>query len=188
MAELHAVSALRNKRAELAGMVSQLEQQLARQRTNLAHLDATMRLFDPDIRPQEIRAKQQRTRSAWFRQCTHTYGRERHARIDVQSGSLALRSGRKGRGHPIGHRAWAPYRAQVDSPQDPTTATADGAENDHTIGVRGLSPPALNRGMHSCSYPSGGSSRVWLHRLSRTTVGLSLPVGTDGCWRGNIRM
>jgi hypothetical protein len=27
-----------------------------------------MRLFDPDIRPQEIRAKQQRTRSAWFRQ------------------------------------------------------------------------------------------------------------------------
>jgi hypothetical protein len=67
MAELHVVSALRNKRAELAGMVGQLEQQLARQRTNLAHLDATMRLFDPDIRPQEIRAKQQRARSAWFR-------------------------------------------------------------------------------------------------------------------------
>jgi hypothetical protein len=57
MAELHVVSALRNKRAELAGMVGQLEQQLARQRTSLAHLDATMRLFDPDIRPQEIRAK-----------------------------------------------------------------------------------------------------------------------------------
>src|SRR3984885_14809328 len=68
MAELHVVSALRNKRAELAGMVGQFEQQLARQRTNLAHLDATMRLFDPDIRPQEIRAKQQRARSAWFRQ------------------------------------------------------------------------------------------------------------------------
>jgi hypothetical protein len=68
MAELHVVSALRNKRAELAGMVGQLEQQLARQRTNLAHLDATMRLFDPEIRPQEIRAKQQRARSAWFRQ------------------------------------------------------------------------------------------------------------------------
>jgi capsule polysaccharide export protein KpsE/RkpR len=53
-----------NKRAELAGIVGQLEQQLARQRTNLAHLDATMRLFDPDIRPQEIRAKEQRIRSA----------------------------------------------------------------------------------------------------------------------------
>src|ERR1700742_3832712 len=53
---------------ELAGMVGQLEQQLTRQRTNLAHLDATMRLFDPEIRPQEIRAKQRRARSAWFRQ------------------------------------------------------------------------------------------------------------------------
>jgi hypothetical protein len=68
MTELHVVSALRNKRAEFAGMVGQLEQQLARQRTNLAHLDATMRLFDPDIRPQEIRAKQQRARRAWFHQ------------------------------------------------------------------------------------------------------------------------
>src|ERR1700733_5638750 len=68
MAELHVVSALRNKRAELAGVVGQIEQQLTRQRTNLAHLDATMRLFDPDIRPQEIRAKRQRARSAWFRQ------------------------------------------------------------------------------------------------------------------------
>ena len=68
MAEAHVVSALRNKRAELAGMVGQLEQQLTRQRTNLAHLDATMRLFDPEIRPQEIRPKQQRARSAWFRQ------------------------------------------------------------------------------------------------------------------------
>jgi hypothetical protein len=68
MAELHVVSALRNKRAELAGTVRQLEQQLAQQVENLAHLDATMRLFDPDIRPQEIRPKQQRARSAWFHQ------------------------------------------------------------------------------------------------------------------------
>src|ERR1700752_2108985 len=67
MAELHVVSALRSKRAELAGMVSQLEQQLVRQRTNLSHLDATMRLFDPDTRPQGVRPRQQRARSAWFR-------------------------------------------------------------------------------------------------------------------------
>ena len=51
MAELHVVRALRNKRAELAGMVSQLEQQLARQRTNLAHLDATMQLWRWCTRP-----------------------------------------------------------------------------------------------------------------------------------------
>ena len=67
MGEPHVISALSNKRAELAGIVNQLERQLGQQQANLAHLDATMRLFDPDIRPNRIRAKQQRTRSAWFR-------------------------------------------------------------------------------------------------------------------------
>ena len=67
MAELHVIGALRNKRAELAGMLRQLEQQLVQQRANLAHLDATMRLFDPDIRPKDIRPKQPRVRNVWFR-------------------------------------------------------------------------------------------------------------------------
>jgi hypothetical protein len=67
MAELHVISALRNKRAELAGVLRQLEQQLVQQRANLAHLDATLRLFDPDIRPNDIRPKQPRERNAWFR-------------------------------------------------------------------------------------------------------------------------
>jgi hypothetical protein len=67
MAERHVIGALRNKRAELAGVLRQLEQQLVQQRANLAHVDATMRLFDPDIRPNAIRPKQQRARNAWFR-------------------------------------------------------------------------------------------------------------------------
>ena len=67
MSEPHVISALSNKRAELAGIVNQLERQLGQQQANLAHLDATMRLFDPDIRPNTIRPKQQRARSAWFR-------------------------------------------------------------------------------------------------------------------------
>ena len=67
MAETHVIGALRNKRAELAGMLRQLEQQLAQQRANLAHVDATMRLFDPDIRPKDIRPKQPWARNAWFR-------------------------------------------------------------------------------------------------------------------------
>jgi hypothetical protein len=67
MAEPHVIGTLRNKRAELAGMLRQFEQQLVRQRANLAHLDATMRLFDPDIRPKDIRPKQPRERNAWFR-------------------------------------------------------------------------------------------------------------------------
>ena len=67
MAELHVIGALRNKRAELAGTLRQLEQQLGQQRANLAHVDATMQLFDPDIRPKDIRPKQQRARNVWFR-------------------------------------------------------------------------------------------------------------------------
>ena len=67
MGEPHVISSLSNKRAELAGIVSQLERQLGQQQANLAHLDATMRLFDPDIRPNTIRPKQQRARRAWFR-------------------------------------------------------------------------------------------------------------------------
>ena len=67
MAEPHVIGALRNKRAELAGMLRQLEQQLAQQRANLAHVDATMRLFDPDMRPKDMHPKQPRTRNAWFR-------------------------------------------------------------------------------------------------------------------------
>jgi hypothetical protein len=48
-------------------MLRQLEQQLMQQRANLAHLDATMRLFDPEIRPNGIRPKQPRARNVWFR-------------------------------------------------------------------------------------------------------------------------
>ena len=67
MAEPHVINALSNKRAELAGIVSQLERQLAQQQANLAHLDATMRLFDANIRPDKIRPRQPRARSVWFR-------------------------------------------------------------------------------------------------------------------------
>jgi hypothetical protein len=41
MAELHVIGALRNKRAELGGVVSQLEKPLVHERANLTHLDAT---------------------------------------------------------------------------------------------------------------------------------------------------
>jgi hypothetical protein len=60
MAELHVMHALRNKRAELAGTMILLEQQLLRQRVALTHLDATMWLFDPSIQPSEIDPKQRR--------------------------------------------------------------------------------------------------------------------------------
>ena len=45
MAESHVVSALVNKRAEIAGMITRTEQQLGQFRADLVHLDATIRLF-----------------------------------------------------------------------------------------------------------------------------------------------
>jgi hypothetical protein len=94
MAEPHVIGALRNKRAELAGMLRQLEQQLEQQRANLAHVDATMRLFDPDIRPKDIRPKQPRARNAWFRpgECLRLiYDELREAAQPVTTRELAER-------------------------------------------------------------------------------------------------
>src|ERR1700688_4254572 len=94
MAEPHVIGALRNKRAELAGTLRQLEQQLARQRADLAHLDATMRLFDPNIRPKDIRPRQRRTHNAWFRrgECLRLiYDELREAAEPVTTRELAER-------------------------------------------------------------------------------------------------
>ena len=67
MTELHVMDALREKRSELSGIVSRLEQQLAQHRDSLAHLDATMRLFDPDMLLQDTNPASQRERVSWFR-------------------------------------------------------------------------------------------------------------------------
>jgi hypothetical protein len=94
MAETHVIGALRNKRAELAGALRQLEQQLVQQRANLAHVDATMRLFDPEIRPMDIRPKQPRQRNAWFRpgECLRLiYDELREATQPVTTRELAER-------------------------------------------------------------------------------------------------
>ena len=66
MAEPHVMDALREKRSELSGIVSHLEQQIVRHRASLVHLDAAMRLFDPDLAPAAISSRSQRPRSAWF--------------------------------------------------------------------------------------------------------------------------
>ena len=66
MAELRVMDALREKRSELSGVVSRLEQQLAQHRGSLAHLDATMRLFDPDMLSQDAGPVPQRGRVSWF--------------------------------------------------------------------------------------------------------------------------
>ncbi len=94
MSEPHVIGALRKKRSELGGVVNQLEQLLVKHRADLAHLDATMLLFDPDIRPQEILPRQQRARSVWFRpgECLRLiYDELRDAMQPVTTRELAIR-------------------------------------------------------------------------------------------------
>ena len=67
MAELHVMGALREKRSELVGLMSRLEQQVAQHRGSLMHLEATMRLFDPDLLSQDTDLVPQRERVSWFR-------------------------------------------------------------------------------------------------------------------------
>jgi len=51
------VSALRSKRAELAGQIDALQDQLREAMIQIDHVDCTIRLFDPDIDLDEIRPK-----------------------------------------------------------------------------------------------------------------------------------
>ena len=67
MAEPHVMDALHAKRSELGGIVSHLEQQIVHHRASLVHLDAAMRLFDPDLAPEGAGSRPQRPRSTWFR-------------------------------------------------------------------------------------------------------------------------
>jgi hypothetical protein len=66
MSETHVISALVAKRAELSGILQQLERQVAQHREELTHLDATILLFDPDAKPSSIKPRAQRQRNAWF--------------------------------------------------------------------------------------------------------------------------
>lgn len=66
MAEAHVVSALRAKRAELAGVIVQLERDTAQRRADLAHVDGAIRLFAPTAVPEAIGPKAARRRNQWF--------------------------------------------------------------------------------------------------------------------------
>ena len=66
MAELHVVTALRAKRAEISGHVHDLERRLARHRATLANLDATIRLYAPELDPDSIPPKRTYRRTRYF--------------------------------------------------------------------------------------------------------------------------
>jgi hypothetical protein len=66
MADPHVISALRAKRAEVAGLIDNLERQVAQCRANLIHLDAVLRFYQPERDPTEIRPKRSVHRNRYF--------------------------------------------------------------------------------------------------------------------------
>ena len=66
MAESHVLSGLVAKRSELAGEAEHCRQELQRLAAALGHLDATIRLFDPDYDLGGIRPRQRRRGHRWF--------------------------------------------------------------------------------------------------------------------------
>src|ERR1700738_1501117 len=54
MADPHVISALREKRALVAGLIEKLERKLEQHRADLTHIDGVLRLFQPDRDPAEI--------------------------------------------------------------------------------------------------------------------------------------
>jgi len=66
MSEPHVVSALRAKRAEVSSYIKDLERKIANQRANLAHIDATIKIFSPATDPDAIQPKRTYRRSRYF--------------------------------------------------------------------------------------------------------------------------
>ena len=57
MVTTHAITALRNKRGELAGRIDALQDQLRQAFIDMDHIDASLRMFVPDIELEEIKPK-----------------------------------------------------------------------------------------------------------------------------------
>jgi hypothetical protein len=66
MTNSHVISALRAKRAEIGGHIHVLEKRIARQRANLANLDATIKLFSPGTNPNAVPPKRSYRRTRYF--------------------------------------------------------------------------------------------------------------------------
>jgi hypothetical protein len=66
MADPHVISALREKRALVAGLIETLERKLEQHRADLTHIDGVLRLFQPDRDPSEIKPKRTYARRARY--------------------------------------------------------------------------------------------------------------------------
>src|SRR5438034_3673892 len=87
MADPHVISALREKRALVAGLIEKLERKLEQHRADLTHIDGVLRLFQPDRDPEAIKPKR-------------TYARRTRYFAKGELSRLGLEALRDGRGKP----------------------------------------------------------------------------------------
>jgi hypothetical protein len=62
----HVVHGLRRKRAQIAGFVADHEKKARYWRETLAHVDATLKLFSPELDPEQIPATRPHRKSRYF--------------------------------------------------------------------------------------------------------------------------
>src|ERR1700730_1859221 len=65
MADSHVISALREKRAIIAGLIEKLERKLEQQRADLTHIDGVLGLFQPDRDPYAIKPNRTQLRTRY---------------------------------------------------------------------------------------------------------------------------
>ncbi len=66
MADSNVISALKEKRAEIAGEIAELEKRTAQKRADLAHVNAVIRLYDPRAAIEHVRPKALAHRNRFF--------------------------------------------------------------------------------------------------------------------------
>lgn len=66
MSDAHVISALKEKRRELAGEIAEFEKQAAQKRADLAHVNAVLRLYDPRAAIEHVRPKALAHRNRFF--------------------------------------------------------------------------------------------------------------------------
>ena len=65
-ANRYAMAALRERRAEMSGELTRLERQVRHLKASMVHMDATLRLMDPERDPNEIPSKRPYVRTKLF--------------------------------------------------------------------------------------------------------------------------
>lgn len=68
MSESYVISGLVAKRSELSGLIEHYMHEIKRMDVDLHHLDAAIKMFDPEFDLQSIRVKQHRKKNKYFKQ------------------------------------------------------------------------------------------------------------------------